>query len=63
MRNLAESGMTMLVVTHKMCIAEDVADNVVFSDKGKIVAPGAKLCGLQHSRIRVFRQRVLRRTV
>lgn len=37
MRQLAEQGMTMLVVTHEMGFARDVADDVIFMDKGKIV--------------------------
>lgn len=37
MRELAEQGMTMLVVTHEMGFARDVADDVIFMDKGAIV--------------------------
>ncbi len=37
MRELAEEGMTMVIVTHEMHFAEDVADRVVFLDKGKII--------------------------
>jgi ABC-type polar amino acid transport system ATPase subunit len=37
MRRLAEDGMTMLVVTHEMHFARDVADRVVFMDEGRIV--------------------------
>ena len=37
MRELAEEGMTMLIVTHEMHFAEDVADRVVYMDEGKIV--------------------------
>lgn len=37
MRNLAEQGMTMLVVTHEMGFARDVADDVIFMDNGKII--------------------------
>ena len=37
MRQLAEQGMTMLVVTHEMGFARDVADDVVFMDNGAIV--------------------------
>lgn len=40
MRSLAESGMTMLVVTHEMAFARNVADRVVFMDKGRILADG-----------------------
>lgn len=40
MRNLADSGMTMLVVTHELGFARDVADRVVFFDQGQIVEDG-----------------------
>jgi len=37
MRDLAKGGMTMLVVTHEMGFAREVADEIIFMDKGKIV--------------------------
>jgi ABC-type polar amino acid transport system ATPase subunit len=37
MRDLARNGMTMLVVTHEMAFAREVADEIVFMDKGRIV--------------------------
>jgi polar amino acid transport system ATP-binding protein len=40
MKNLAKGGMTMLVVTHEMGFARDVADRVVFMDGGVIVEQG-----------------------
>jgi ABC-type polar amino acid transport system ATPase subunit len=40
MRDLARTGMTMLVVTHEMHFARDVGDRVVFMDDGKIVEEG-----------------------
>ena len=40
MRRLAAESMTMLVVTHEMGFAEDVADRLVFFDKGKIIGHG-----------------------
>jgi ABC-type polar amino acid transport system ATPase subunit len=40
MKNLAESGVTMLVVTHEMGFARQVADRVVFMDEGRIVEAG-----------------------
>ena len=40
MRQLAEEGMTMLVVTHEMNFARDVADRVIFMDGGVIVEQG-----------------------
>jgi len=41
MKELAESGLTMLVVTHEMAFAEEVADRVVFMDKGVIAEEGS----------------------
>jgi general L-amino acid transport system ATP-binding protein len=41
MRELAHSGMTMLVVTHEMGFAREVADRIVFFDEGQIVEEGA----------------------
>jgi polar amino acid transport system ATP-binding protein len=40
MRELAEEGMTMLVVTHEMGFARNVADRVIFMDGGVIVEEG-----------------------
>ncbi len=40
MRQLAEEGMTMVVVTHEMGFARDVADHVIFMDKAQIVEQG-----------------------
>ena len=41
MRDLAQGGMTMIVVTHEMAFAREVADQVVFMDGGVIVEAGA----------------------
>src|SRR5262249_55856132 len=41
MRDLADSGMTMLVVTHELQFAREVGDRVVFMDEGRIVEQGA----------------------
>lgn len=41
MRDLAASGMTMIVVTHELGFAREVADRVVFMDGGRIVETGA----------------------
>ena len=41
MRDLAQGGMTMIVVTHEMKFARDVADRVIFMDGGVIVEQGA----------------------
>ena len=40
-RSLANSGMTMIVVTHEIRFARDVADRVIFMDRGEIVEEGA----------------------
>jgi polar amino acid transport system ATP-binding protein len=40
MRELAEGGMTMIVVTHEMGFARDVADRVIFIDGGVVVEEG-----------------------
>ena len=40
MRNLAQDGMTMLVVTHEMQFARDVGDRLIFMDDGRIVEEG-----------------------
>lgn len=41
MKQLAEDGMTMIVVTHEMSFAREVADRVIFIDKGRIVEQGS----------------------
>ena len=40
MRGLADDGMTMMVVTHEMAFAREVADQVVFMDDGTVVESG-----------------------
>ena len=40
MKDLARSGVTMIVVTHELAFAREVADRVVFMDKGAIVEAG-----------------------
>ncbi len=40
MRKLAADGMTMIVVTHEMGFARDIADRIVFMDGGRIVEQG-----------------------
>jgi polar amino acid transport system ATP-binding protein len=62
MRNLARSGMTMVVVTHEIGFAREVADRVVFMDQGVIVEqgrPGEVLDNPQHDRTRAFLSKVL----
>ena len=39
-RDLAQSGMTMLVVTHEMQFAREVGDRLIFMDNGRIVGGG-----------------------
>jgi len=61
MRNLAEQGMTMLVVTHEMAFAKDVADRVIFIDNGVIVEQGPPremLSNPRQERTRDFLRRV-----
>src|SRR5699024_11853520 len=41
MRELANSGLTMVVVTHEMAFARDVSDRVVFMDQGVIAEEGS----------------------
>ncbi|CAB3690216.1 L-cystine import ATP-binding protein TcyC [Achromobacter deleyi] len=62
MRKLAEAGMTMVVVTHEMSFAREVADRVMFFDGGVIVEQGAArevLNHPQHPRTQDFLRRVL----
>ena len=61
MRQLAEEGMTMLVVTHEMQFARDVADEVVFLDNGRIAEcgpPEQVFSNPQQERTREFLRRV-----
>jgi polar amino acid transport system permease protein len=56
-RHLAEAGMTMIVVTHEVRFAREVADRVIFMDDGQIVeegAPAAVIDNPQHERTRRF---------
>jgi len=62
MRSLAQGGMTMVVVTHEMGFAQEVADRVVFMDAGRIIeqGPPAKLFDAPASdRLRTFLGMVL----
>ncbi|ABD67991.1 ABC transporter related [Rhodoferax ferrireducens T118] len=61
MRALANQGMTMMVVTHEMGFAREVADRVIFIDRGHIVEQGparAVLAAPQHERTQDFLRRV-----
>ncbi len=57
MKNLAQSGMTMVIVTHEMRFAAEVADRVIFIDEGVILAEGTPdqiLIHPENPRIRTF---------
>ncbi len=63
MIELAETGMTMLVVTHEMGFARQVADRVVFMDMGEIVEsgpPSAMFENPQTDRLQLFLSQILR---
>jgi putative lysine transport system ATP-binding protein len=62
MKTLADSGLTMLVVTHEMGFAKEVADRVVFMDNGVIVeedSPEVIFNAPKHERTREFLKRTL----
>ena len=62
MTSLARDGMTMIVVTHEMGFARQVADRVVFMDNGEIVeinAPGPFFDNPQHERTKLFLSQIL----
>ena len=62
MRALAEDGMTMVVVTHEIRFAQEVADRVLFLDHGTILEEGSAkqvLTTPQHARTQEFLRRVL----
>ena len=62
MRGLAQDGMTMIVVTHEMGFAREVADRVVFMDNGEIVeinAPKEFFENPRHERTKLFLSQIL----
>jgi general L-amino acid transport system ATP-binding protein len=62
MKELAQSGMTMLVVTHEMGFAREVADRIVLFDEGRIVEMGTPLHFFenpQHERTKLFLSQIL----
>jgi polar amino acid transport system ATP-binding protein len=62
MKELARSGMTMIVVTHEMGFAREVADELVFMDEGVVVESGKPrevLANPQHERTKAFLSKVL----
>ncbi|MCD4685492.1 MAG: amino acid ABC transporter ATP-binding protein [Anaerolineae bacterium] len=62
MQELAESGMTMLVVTHEMGFAREVADRIVLFDEGRIIEIGTPqhfFDNPQHDRTKLFLSQIL----
>ena len=62
MKNLALAGMTMIMVTHEMGFAREVADRVLFMDDGVIVeegTPTALFSNPRHQRTRAFLNKIL----
>jgi general L-amino acid transport system ATP-binding protein len=62
MVELAESGMTMLVVTHEMGFARQVANRVIFMDGGQIIEqndPVTFFTNPQHERTKLFLSQIL----
>jgi len=62
MRGLAEDGMTMIVVTHEMGFAREVADSLIFMDEGVVVESGQPremLANPKNERTRSFLAKVL----
>jgi len=62
MKDLAQSGMTMMVVTHEMGFAREVGDRLIFMDDGQIVEEGLPrevLANPQHQRTKAFLSKVL----
>jgi ABC-type polar amino acid transport system ATPase subunit len=62
MRELARSGMTMIVVTHEMGFAREVADRVVFFEEGQIVeqnTPEAFFNNPREARTQLFLSQIL----
>jgi ABC-type polar amino acid transport system ATPase subunit len=62
MKDLAKAGMTMIVVTHEMGFAREVADRVIFMDEGIIVEEGKPediFSNAKHERTKSFLSKVL----
>jgi polar amino acid transport system ATP-binding protein len=61
-RELEESGMTMLIVSHEMQFAREAADRVIFLDQGEVLESGAPdqiFSSPKHERTRAFLKRIL----
>jgi len=64
MRDLAQTGMTMIVVTHELGFAREVSDRIVFMDEGRVIeidAPGQLMKEPRETRTRNFLKAVLSR--
>ena len=62
MRNLAKEGMTMMVVTHEMGFAREVAKRILFMDEGQIVEiapPDEFFANPKHKRTKLFLSKIL----
>jgi len=62
MRDLAQQGLTMIVVTHEIGFAKEAADRVVFMDRGYVVEQGSAqevLVNPQHPRTQAFLSRFI----
>ena len=62
MRTLAHEGMTMVVVTHEMGFAREVAHRVVFMDEGRLIEnapPDIFFTNPQHERTLLFLSKIL----
>jgi len=62
MKNLAREGMTMIVVTHEMGFAREVANRVVFMDEGRLIesaAPATFFSRPKHERTKLFLSKIL----
>ena len=56
MKELAKSGMTMVIVTHEMNFAKDVSNRMIFMDKGVVALEGTpeEVFGADHTRMKEF---------
>ncbi len=62
MKNLAKEGMTMVVVTHEMGFAKEVADRIVFMDNGAVIEKGTPehfFTNPEHDRTKLFLNQIL----
>ena len=62
MRDLAKKGMTMIIVTHEMGFAREVADRVIFMDEGYLIEEGSPeniFDNPKEERVREFLEKVL----